>query len=391
MTMDLSKDSAAGADETAAGAPGTIEGPVEGWLQELWDRGGSDLLLSDGTPPMIRVDGELVPVAGADVLGAARVEELVLALLPEEKRAELARHREVDFSLGWHDVTRLRGNAFYQRGTVALALRVIPYYIPTFEELGLPPVFEHLSAAQQGLVLITGPTGSGKSTTQASMVDRINRTRRVHVLTLEDPVEFLHTHKRSVISQREIGFDTASFPRGLRAALREDPDVLLVGEMRDPESIQTTLSFAETGHLVIATLHTNDASTAIDRIIDVFPTDRQQQVRAQLAACLTAVVAQRLVPRIGGGLAAAFEVLVANNAGRSLIREGRSHQVRNVIAQSAVDGMFTLEASLTRLVEQGYVTYEDAVARAVLPGEVRPRHPQPAPMPAPGPVPAPVA
>lgn len=374
---DLSKGAApvgpTGDSPTGAG----VAGPIEAWLQELWDRGGSDLLLSEGVKPMIRVDGGLLPIEAADVLTAERVEELVLGLLPEDKRAELVRHREVDFSFGWHDVTRLRGNAYYQRGTVALALRVIPFYIPTFAELGLPPVFEQLCAATQGLVLITGPTGSGKSTTQASMVDRINETRRVHVLTLEDPIEFVHRHKRSVVSQREIGFDTASFPRGLRAALREDPDVLLVGEMRDPESIQTTLSFAETGHLVIATLHTNDASTAIDRIIDVFPTDRQQQVRAQLAACLTAVIAQRLVPRVGGGLAAAFEVLVATTAGRSLIREGRSHQIRNVIAQSASEGMFTLEASLTNLVERGYVTYEDAASRAVLPGEVRPRRTAP--------------
>ncbi|HMJ77261.1 MAG TPA: type IV pilus twitching motility protein PilT [Iamia sp.] len=380
MTMDLSKDAA------SAG----VSGPIEAWLQELWDRGGSDLLLSEGIKPMIRVDGGLIPIEAADVLTAERVEELVLGLLPEDKRAELVRHREVDFSFGWHDVTRLRGNAFYQRGTVAVALRVIPFYIPSFDELGLPPVFNHLCGATQGLVLVTGPTGSGKSTTQASMVDKINATRPVHILTLEDPIEFVHRHKKGVVSQREIGFDTTSFPRGLRAALREDPDVLLVGEMRDPESIQTTLSFAETGHLVIATLHTNDASTAIDRIIDVFPTDRQQQVRAQLAACLHAVIAQRLVPRIGGGLAAAFEVLVATTAGRSLIREGRSHQIRNVIAQGASDGMFTLEASLTHLVEQGYVSYEDAAARAVVPSEVRLRRQPPppvAPMPAVAPMP----
>lgn len=360
-------------DLSKTSAPDAGAGPIEAWIQELWDRGGSDLLLSEGARPMIRVDGALLPIGSADVLTAERTEELVLALLPDDKRTELLRHREVDFSFGWHDVTRLRGNAYYQRGTVALALRVIPSYIPTFDELGLPPVFGQLCAANQGLVLITGPTGSGKSTTQASMVDRINETRSVHVLTLEDPIEFMHHHKRSVVSQREIGFDTTSFPRGLRAALREDPDVLLVGEMRDPESIQTTLSFAETGHLVIATLHTNDASTAIDRIIDVFPTDRQQQVRAQLAACLRAVVAQRLVPRVGGGLASAFEVLVANSPTRSLIRDGRSHQIRNVIAQSAAEGMFTLEASLSHLVERGYVTHEDAVNRAVLPGEVRHR------------------
>lgn len=385
MTTDLSKGGA-----PDAGATDGVGGPIEGWLQELWDRGGSDLLLSEGVRPMVRIDGQLRPIESADVLTAERCEELVFGLLPEDKQGELRRHHEVDFSFGWHDVTRLRGNAFYQRGTVSLALRVIPFYIPSFQELGLPPVFERLCAATQGLVLVTGPTGSGKSTTQASMVDRINETRRVHVLTLEDPVEFVHTHKRSVVSQREIGFDTASFPRGLRAALREDPDVLLVGEMRDPESIQTTLSFAETGHLVIATLHTNDASTAIDRIIDVFPTDRQQQVRAQLAACLTAVVAQRLVPRTDGGLAAAFEVLVATNPARALIREGRSHQIRNVIAQGAADGMFTLEASLTHLVESGFVSHEDAVARAVLPSEIRPRIRPGAPG-VPGTMPSPVA
>jgi twitching motility protein PilT len=362
MTTELTTG---GADEAAS--------PIEPWLQELWDRGGSDLLLSEGIPPMIRVDGDLVPLTSADALTPERLEHVVRSVLTEDRWSELQRHKEVDFSFTWHDVTRLRGNAFHQRGGLSLALRVIPFYIPSFEQLGLPPVFDELCQQTQGLVLITGPTGSGKSTTQASMVDRINETRPVHILTLEDPIEFVHRHKRGVVSQREVGFDTASFPRGLRAALREDPDVLLVGEMRDPESIQTTLSFAETGHLVVATLHTNDTSTAIDRVVDVFPTERQQQVRAQLAACLTAIVAQRLVPRPGGGVAAAFEVLVATSPVRSLIREGRSHQVRNVISQSSGDGMFTLEASLTQLVERGIVSYEAAAARAVLPSEVRAR------------------
>jgi twitching motility protein PilT len=344
---------------------------IEHWLQELWDRSASDLLVSEGSPPMLRVDGQLTPILKSENLSSTETEELILAILSDEKKAELARHKEVDFSFGWHDVTRFRGNAFYQRGSLSLALRVIPFYIPTFDQLGLPPIIDHFCELKQGLVLMTGPTGSGKSTSLASMVDRINAQKALHILTLEDPIEYVHRNKRSVISQREIGFDTASFPRGLRSALREDPDVVLVGEMRDPESIQTTLTIAETGHLVFATLHTNDTSTALDRIVDVFPTDRQQQIRVQLAGSLAGVVAQRLVPRLDGGLAAAFELLVATNPIRSLIREGKTHQIRNVLAGASREGMQTLEASLSALVQNGLISLDDALRHALVPSDVR--------------------
>jgi len=345
--------------------------PIEGLVQELWDRGGTDIHIGAGAPPMLRIDGELYPVAGLSELHPEETERLASALLPDDLQQKFLEHGQVDFSFSWKDLTRFRGNVFRQRGTVSMALRAIPYEIPTMEALLLPPVLENFCTQRQGLVLMTGPTGSGKSTTQAAMIGRINATQRRHILTLEDPIEYVHGHEHSVISQREIGFDTGSFQDGLRSALREDPDIVLVGEMRDAESIATTLTVAETGHLVFATLHTNDASTALDRIIDVFPSDRQAQIRVQLAASLAGVVAQRLVPRVGGGMVAAFEVLLANSAIRGLIREGKTHQVRNVISQSVREGMQTLEQSLSVLVAHGFITYEDAIERSLVPKEVR--------------------
>ena len=345
--------------------------PIEGLVQELWDRGGTDIHIGAGAPPMIRIDGDLFPVSGLADLHEDETEQLASAMLTEDLQAQFLEQGQVDFSFSWQDLTRFRGNVFRQRGSVSIALRAIPYEIPTMESLLLPPVLEQLCYQRQGLVLMTGPTGSGKSTTQAAMIGRINGAQRRHILTLEDPIEYVHSRQNSVISQREIGFDTRSFADGLRAALREDPDVVLVGEMRDPESIATTLTVAETGHLVFATLHTNDASTALDRIIDVFPPERQAQIRVQLAASLTAVVAQRLVPRVGGGMVAAFEVLLANSATRGLIRDGKTHQVRNVVSQSVRDGMQTLEQSLSVLVAHGLITYEDAIERAVVPKEIR--------------------
>lgn len=344
---------------------------IEPWIRELWDRGASDLLITAGSRPLIRVDGELTPLSGAEELDGEAIAALLDHLLPDDALTEFRRHHEVDFSFSWGEVTRFRGNAFTQRGTPSIALRVIPFYIPSFEELGLPPVLEWFCQKSQGLVLFTGPTGSGKSTTQASMVDWINTHRRLHILTLEDPIEYIHHNKLSAVSQREVGVDTSTFARGLRSALREDPDVVLVGEMRDPESIQTTLTIAETGHLVFATLHTNDTASAIDRIVDVFPSERQDQIRVQLAASLAGVVAQRLVPRRGGGLCAAFEIMVATNPVRALVREGKSHQLRNVVSQSAGEGMQTLEASLNALVHHGIIGYDDAVMRAVHPKELR--------------------
>jgi twitching motility protein PilT len=247
---------------------------------------------------------------------------------------------------------------------------MIPTDIPDFERLGLPPVADWLSTLPRGLVLVTGPTGSGKSTTLASIIDRINDTRSLHVLTIEDPIEYLHEHRRSAVTQREIGLDSPSFARALRSALREDPDVLLLGEMRDTESIQTALTMAETGHLVFSTLHTNDAAQAVDRMIDVFPDWRQDQIRVQLAASLSAIIAQRLVPRIGGGRVASFEVLVATHPVRNLIREGKSNQLLNVMATSQADGMQTMEVNLAALISTGVITYEDALEVTVHPKEL---------------------
>lgn len=345
---------------------------IEPMLIELWDRGGTDLHLTPGAPPLLRIDGDLVPIQGHPPLTEEDSERYVLGLLAEEHSETYLTNRQVDFSFGWKDLTRFRGNAFYQRGAMALSLRVIPYRIPTFQELGLPPILEQFCHVRQGLILITGPTGSGKSTSQASMIDFINSNFRRHVLTLEDPMEYVHHHKLSAVNQREIGLDTRSFQEGLRAALREDPDIVLVGEMRDPESIATTLTIAETGHLVFATLHTNDTATALDRIIDVFPPGRQNQIRVQVASSLIGAVAQRLVPRIGGGLVAAFEILLANSASRNLIREGKTHQLRNIMLQHQREGMQTLEQSLSALVHHGFITYEDAVERSVVPKDVAP-------------------
>jgi twitching motility protein PilT len=278
--------------------------------------------------------------------------------------------REYDFSFSWRDRARIRGNAFSQRGQTAIALRMIPQKIPTPNELGLPPIITELSRIHQGLILVTGPTGSGKSTTLASVINLINMERPCHILTIEDPIEYVYQHLRATVNQREVGRDTHTFGDALRSALRADPDVLLVGEMRDLESIQFALSIAETGHLVFASLHTNDTAQALARVIDVFPAEQQAQVRTQLSAALTAIVYQRLIPRVGGGLVAAFEVLVANSAVRNLIKEGKTHQLRNQLLTGQREGMVTFEQSLSALIQAGMVTYDDAVARSLYPKDI---------------------
>jgi twitching motility protein PilT len=345
-------------------------GAIDAYLEELWQRKGTDLLLTVGVPPLLRIDGAMLPAEGAEVLDADRIEAMVMSLLPPAVLEEFEREKDADFSFSWQDRARLRANVFIQRGAIGLSLRLIPIEIPTFEDLGLPPVVERFVRVPRGLVLATGPTGAGKSTTLASMVDRINQERRCHIITIEDPIEYVHSHKLSAINQREVGIDTSSFVRGIRAALRADPDVLLVGEMRDLETIQTTLTMAETGHLVFGTLHTNDTSQAIDRLVDVFPTGRQAQIRVQLAASLTGIINQQLLPRIGGGQVAAFEILVATHATRSLIREGKTNQLRNVLLTGQEDGMQTLEVSLSNLVAEGAITYEDALSRSLFPKEL---------------------
>ncbi len=348
----------------------SVNDRINPWLELLWEHRGSDLLLTGGSAPRVRIDGSLQPVPNAPALTSNEIEGIVLSMLTTDQAKVLEEHLDVDFSMTWLDRARLRGSAFTQRGEMSLALRMIPSDIPDFEELGLPPVAEWMARLPRGLVLMTGPTGSGKSTTLASIISRINETRAVHILTIEDPVEYVHQHNLSAVSQREVGVDTPSFERALRSALREDPDVLLVGEMRDLESISLALTLAETGHLVFSTLHTNDAAQALDRIIDVFPAYRQEQIRVQLAGCLSAVVAQRLVPKIGGGMVAAFEILVANNPVRNLLREGKTNQLLNVIATNAAEGMCTMESSLVGLIQSGVITYDDAMAISVHPKEL---------------------
>ena len=345
---------------------------VDSLLDVLWTTGGTDLLLSPGTGPRIRVDGALRPAPDATPLSAVDTALMVDSVLTEPQREAYAAGTDIDFSFSWRETARIRGSAFHQRGTAALALRLMPYRIPSFDDLGLPESVRRLAALEQGLVLVTGPTGSGKSTTLASIVDWINANRAVHVLTIEDPIEYVHRHKRAAVNQREVGEDTVSFASALRSALREDPDVLLVGEMRDLDSIRFALTLAETGHLVLATLHTNNTAQAVDRLVDVFPGDHQPQIRLQLSASLTGIVHQRLLPRIGGGRVAAYEVLLANGAVRNLVRDGKTNQLRNVIVTSRRDGMQTIEESLNLLLRTGSVTREEAASRSLHPNDLLP-------------------
>ena len=352
-----------------------MHGPAAGsridvLLDTLWQAGGTDLLLTAGIPPRIRVHGELASIPDQSALTGDDTESLLAQLLNSEQLDRWRAAREYDFSFSWRDDARIRGNAFTQRGATSVALRMIPREIPTMDRLGLPPVISDFARQHQGLVLVTGPTGSGKSTTLAAVINKINSERACHIITIEDPIEYMHEHKRSAVNQREVGTDTASFHDALRSVLREDPDVLLVGEMRDLESIRFALTIAETGHLVFATLHTNDTAQSLARVIDVFPAEQQSQVRVQLAAALSGVVYQRLVPRTGGGLIAAHEVLVATSAVRNLIKEGKTHQLRNALVTGQREGMVTFEQSVSALVRGGIIAYEEAMARSLYPREV---------------------
>ena len=314
------------------------------------------------------------PVTAGEVFTPISVERVVKEIVGPDLNPTYEAEREIDFAFSWHERARLRCNAFHQRESCALALRIIPYDIPGFTQLGLPPAVESLVDLPMGLVIVTGPTGSGKSTTLAAMIDYINRARRCHIVTIEDPIEYVHANHRSAVSQREVGSDTESFGRALRSVLREDPDVLLVGEMRDQESIATTLTIAETGHLVFATLHTNDSSQALDRIVDIFPSDRREQIQVQLASTLEGVIYQRLVPRVGGGLVAAYEVLMANHAVRNLIREGKTRQLRNVVSTHQSEGMQTIEMGLNALLAEEIIDYDTALRISLYPKELeRPR------------------
>ena len=343
---------------------------MEPLLQALWGLQGTDLLLTAGTYPLIRVNGALRPVEGASRLTGEDTARMARDLLSSKQWGDFEGGNELDFSFSWRGDARIRGNAFRQKDNVAVALRMIPRQIPTFDDLGVPAAVRGFGKLSQGLVVVTGPTGSGKSTTLASIIDWINSNRAVHVITIEDPIEYVHDHKMSAVNQREVGSDTSSFGHALRSALREDPDVLLVGEMRDLESIRFALTLAETGHLVFATLHTNDTTQAVDRMIDVFPGDQQPQIRVQLASALTGICYQRLLPRVTGGQVAAFEVLVATAPVRNLIKEGRTNQLRNQIITGQRDAMQTFEMSLNELVSTGAVSYDEALTRSLFPKEV---------------------
>jgi twitching motility protein PilT len=343
---------------------------LDSLVAALWEARGTDLLLTASSPPLFRVNGNLWPAQGQEVLEGTDTARIVDALLSARQREQFAAGEEVDFSFTWRGAARIRGNAYHQRGEVAVALRIIPRAIPSFDDIRLPASVREFGALKQGLVFVTGPTGSGKSTTLASIIDWINTNRALHILTIEDPIEYIHDHKRSALSQREVGEDTVSFPQAMRSALREDPDVILVGEMRDLESIRFALTLAETGHLVFATLHTNDTSQSVDRLVDVFPSEQQPQIRVQLANTLTGIVHQRLLPRIGGGMVAAYEVLIANSPVRNLIKEGKTNQLRNQVVTGQGVGMQTLELSLNELVLHGIVGYDEAVARSVVGTEI---------------------
>lgn len=333
---------------------------IEILLEEVIKKKASDLHLQVGLPPMLRVDGGLIPVPAAEPLNEEAVEALVFAILDDDQKQILLKDKEFDFSFAFGDLGRFRVNAFHERGNLAAALRLIPNEILTSEQLGLPPIVNKFADYPRGLVLVTGPTGSGKSTTLAALVHKINTERAAHIVTIEDPIEFTHKSQKSVIVQREVHYDTYSFSAALRSTLRQDPDVVLIGEMRDLETIAAAITIAETGHLVFATLHTNSASQSIDRMIDVFPPHQQAQIRAQLANILVAICAQRLVPTIGGGRIAAAEILVATPAVRNIIREGKSHQLDAVIQTGAEHGMQSMDKTLVNLIHNGTITYDEA-------------------------------
>ena len=334
------------------------------------ERNASDLHLTVGLPPVYRIDGELVN-EGEEILQEKDIAAAVRLLASDKQMEEFRKTGEIDFAVTYDGSIRMRCNAFFQQRNTALALRLLPLRVPTVQELELSPVIVEQAEKPRGLVLLTGPTGSGKSSTLAALLDHINHSRRRHIITLENPIEFLYTHNKCMINQREVGDDTESFAAGLRAALRQDPDVILVGEMRDLETISTAITAAETGHLVFGTLHTKGAANTIDRIIDVFPPAQQEQIRIQLADVLECVISKALLPRIGGGRVPAYEILVATPAVRSLIRQNKSFQITSTMQTGKRQGMQLMDDCLTELVRRGDVTLENALAVANDPAVVR--------------------
>jgi twitching motility protein PilT len=339
-------------------------------LQNVIDSKASDLHLVAGIPPTLRIDGQLAAVPGVGVLTPDVIQELLKQVLTSEQLERLTVNKELDFSLSFSDKGRFRVNAYTQKGSLAVAFRLIPLIIPPIETLGLPSILHSFTTLRQGFVLVTGPTGHGKSTTLAAMLQEINKSRAAHIVTIEDPVEFVFSPIKSIISQREMRNDTHSWEIALRSVLREDPDVVLVGEMRDYETIAAALTVAETGHLVFATLHTNSAAQTIDRIVDVFPEEQQKQVRLQLSNVIEAVFSQRLIPATPKGRVVAYEVMLGTTAIKTAIREGKTHQIESILETSQEAGMSTLEKSLADLVKKGIVTLEVAQSWSLRPEEL---------------------
>jgi twitching motility protein PilT len=327
----------------------------------------SDLIITAGAPPIVRVDGELHPAVEVS-LAPEGSKKLIWSLLNETQQEMFERNRELDFSLAVTGSLRFRANIYYQKGAVAGSFRLIPREIPSLKDLGLPPIVKELTLRSKGLILVTGPTGSGKTTTQAAMIDLINSTQRCHIVTVEDPIEFVHENKKGIVDQREVYADTLSFANALKYVLRQNPDVILVGEMRDMETIAAALTAAETGHLVIATLHTNDAVQSIDRIVDVFPPHQHSQIRTQLAFALIGIIAQQLIPKADGeGRILAAEILIKNYAVATHIREAKTHQTRSIMEASKGEGMVTMDHRLKELYEAGEIRYEEVVRRVSSP------------------------
>jgi twitching motility protein PilT len=344
--------------------PSTWDLHIDDLLRQACERRGSDLHLTEGLPPMLRIDGRLVKME-YDPLPHSEIQRLVYAVLSNPQIQQFEKTHELDFSYGLHGVGRFRFNVYRQRGCICCAMRAIPTRIPTIEELRLPTTLRELTRRPSGLILVTGATGAGKSTTLAAMLHAVNQERECHIITIEDPIEYMHTHARAMINQREIGADTDSFRNALKAVLREDPDVILVGELRDLETISAAITLAETGHLVLGTLHTRNAPQTIDRLVDVFPSQQQDQIKVQLANCLEAVLAQQLLPRIGGNRIAAVEIMIATSGVRNLIREGKSEQLYSCIETGAQQGMQTMDRTLVDLFRQGVITRDVAAGASI--------------------------
>ncbi|PLX72871.1 MAG: type IV pili twitching motility protein PilT [Desulfuromonas sp.] len=342
----------------------TTDFSIQQMLKTMVEQGASDLHITTGTPPQIRVNGRMTPMKTRNLL-PADTKNICYSILTEVQKRKFEENHELDFSFGVKGLARFRGNVFMQRGALGGVFRLIPYKFLSFQELGLPPVVDEISKKSNGLVLVTGPTGSGKSTTLASIIDEINNTRHEHIITVEDPIEYIHPHKKCVVNQREVGTDTYSFQNALKYILRQDPDIVLLGELRNLETIEAALTIAETGHLCFATLHTNGAVQTINRIVDVFPTNQQQQVRTQLSFVLEGVLSQTLIPRIGGGRALALEIMVPNTAIRALVRDDKIHQLYSQM-QMGQDkyGMQTMNQCLFSLYHSKKISMDDAIARS---------------------------